>query len=108
MCVTQGKTQGISSRLKCGHPINILHSSRPDRSGRLSSGCSSKIKNAFQWDAYRRLVDRIPACTVQGCMSASGGGCLPGGYLPLVPGHPPCLQSDTCENMTYANIVCGR
>ena len=26
----------------------------------------SKNKNAFQWDAYRPLVDRIPACTVQG------------------------------------------
>ena len=25
-----------------------------------------KYKNAFQWDAYRPLVDRIPACTGQG------------------------------------------
>ena len=25
-------------------------------------------KNAFQWDAYRLLVDRIPACTGQGAM----------------------------------------
>ena len=23
-------------------------------------------KNAFQWDAYRPIVDRIPACTAQG------------------------------------------
>ena len=23
-------------------------------------------KNAFQWDAYRSLVDRIPACTARG------------------------------------------
>ena len=32
-------------------------------------------KNAFQWDAYRPLVDRIPACTGQ------GRGCLPVGCL---------------------------
>ena len=46
-------------------------------------------KNAFQWDAYRPLVDRIPACTAQGVVSAQRGvsdqglfaqeGCLPGG-----------------------------
>ena len=29
-------------------------------------------KNAFQWDAYRPFVDRIPACTVAG-----GGGGVP-------------------------------
>ena len=34
-------------------------------------------KNEFQWDAYCPLVDRIPACTVQGrCLPR---GCLPGG-----------------------------
>ena len=32
-------------------------------------------KNAFQWDAYRPLVDHIPACTVQG---VSAWGCFPG------------------------------
>ena len=39
-------------------------------------------KNAFQWDAYRPLVDCIPACTTQGVstrgVSARGG--LPGGW----------------------------
>ena len=35
-----------------------------------------KHKNAFQWDAYRPLVDYIPACTALG-VSAQGG--LPGG-----------------------------
>ena len=33
-------------------------------------------KNAFQWVAYRPLVDHIPACTV------ARGVYLPGGYLP--------------------------
>ena len=61
-------------------------------------------KNAFQWDAYHPLVDRIPACTAKGrglypsmhwargCVSqhalgrgvsalgvSAQGGCLPGG-----------------------------
>ena len=43
-------------------------------------------KNAFQWDAYRPLFDRIPACTVQGVSAQGGvclGGCLPGGCLPM-------------------------
>ena len=39
-----------------------------------------KNKNAFQWDAYCRLVDWIPACTAQGCLSrgVSARGCLLG------------------------------
>ena len=36
-------------------------------------------KNAFQWDAYRPLVDRIPACTVAGGVPAWGCTCLGGG-----------------------------
>ena len=45
-------------------------------------------KNAFQWDAYRLFVDRIPTCTGQGGCLPGGWGCLPGGEgcLPLVPG----------------------
>ena len=40
-------------------------------------------KNAFQWDAYRPLVDRILACTAQRGVSALGRGVCPGGvYLP--------------------------
>ena len=40
-------------------------------------------KNAFQWDAYRPLVDRIPVCTVV------GGVYLPRGvYLPKGGGVP--------------------
>ena len=80
-------------------------------------------RNAFQWDAYRPLVDRIPACTVQeGCLPRGeclpGGGCLPrgrclprrgvsaqeegclpggGGYPSMQLGRPPCVQTDTCE-----------
>ena len=45
-------------------------------------------KNAFQWDAYRPLVDRIPACTVAGGTCPGGepaqGGCTyPGGCTSL-------------------------
>ena len=94
-------------------------------------------KNAFQWDAYCLLVDCIPTCTVggvpRGCVcpggmraqggclprvvvgvcpggvclvgvSAQGGGVCPGGVLP----HPPCGQTDTRENITFTNFVCGR
>ena len=41
-------------------------------------------KNALQWDAYRPLVDRIPACTAWGCLPGGvclGGVCPDGGYL---------------------------
>ena len=37
----------------------------------------SEYKIEFQYDAYRPLVDRIPACTARGCLpggvSAQGG-----------------------------------
>ena len=53
-------------------------------------------KNAFQWDAYRPVVDRILACTAQ------GGGCLSGGMSaqgvsPSGPGVciPACNGADT-------------
>ena len=39
-------------------------------------------KNAFQWDAYRPLVDRIPACNAQGGGGVCPGGVCPGGCLP--------------------------
>ena len=35
-------------------------------------------KIAFQWDAYRPLVDHIPACTGRGGVSAWGGGVCQG------------------------------
>ena len=72
----------------------------------------------FQWDAYRQLVDRFPVCTGGVCQ---GEGCLPrvGVYLwsqrAVCHTHPwdqwytpPCGQTDTCENITFANFVCGR
>ena len=55
-------------------------------------------KNAFQWDEYRPLVDRIPACTMAGgCTCLGGGGTFPGGFPPggctssggTCPGLPP-------------------
>ena len=50
-------------------------------------------KNALQWDAYRPLVDRIPACTVAGGkVTAQGGVPAQGVYLP---GGCTCLGS-TC------------
>ena len=60
-------------------------------------------------------------CLQSGCLS--GGGVCPGGCLPLVLGRgvcvvcvsqyamgqtPPCGQTDTCENTTFAASVCGR
>ena len=51
----------------------------------ITDACENKY--AFQWDAYRPLVDRIPACTAQGGIcprgggAARGGGCLPKGSL---------------------------
>ena len=30
-----------------------------------SADCPPNYKNAFQWDAYRPLVDSIPACTAR-------------------------------------------
>ena len=104
----------------------------------LTPSCN---KNAFKWDAYHPLVDRIPACTGQvgvsqhaldrGCvsqhalgrgvsaqgMSAQGGvcpeGCLHRGVWQTLPPrtkgrHPPTRgQTDTCENITFANFVSG-
>ena len=32
----------------------------------LSNSIQQTNKNAFQWDAYHPLVDRLPACTGQG------------------------------------------
>ena len=97
-------------------------------------------KNAFQWDAYHPLVDRIPACTGQvgvsqhaldrgvcipACtgqgvsaqgMSAQGGvcpeGCLHRGVWQTLPRGPKADtptrgQTDTCENITFANFVSG-
>ena len=47
-------------------------------------------KNAFQWDAYRPLVDHIPACTVQGKVWR----CLPRGCVSQhAMGQTPCGQT---------------
>ena len=48
-------------------------------------------KNAFQWDAYRPLVDRIPAHTVRGVNLHRGY--LPGG-VPAWGTPPPREQND--------------
>ena len=61
-------------------------------------------KNAFQWDAYCPLVDRIPACTVGG-VYLSGGVYLPGGVSAwecTCPGTPPSVNrmTDRCKNIT--------
>ena len=84
-------------------------------------------KNAFQWDAYRTLVDRIYQHALREVCLWSQEGLPRGVSLPLVPGgvclwsgggavyismqwgrHPPCGQTDTCENITFANFVYGR
>ena len=46
-----------------------------------------------------------------GVVSALGGGLLPGGYIPPcteADTHPPCGQTDACENITLAQLRCGR
>ena len=102
-------------------------------------------KNAFQWDAYRPLVNCMLqsangggiVCSwggVPGGLPGLGGvcsggvpgpGCVPGleGCLvwgSLLPGGmgipacteadipPPCGQTDACENITLAQLRCGR
>ena len=84
-------------------------------------------KNAFQWDAYRTLVDRIyqhalsrglplvPGGSAQRSVTATSPGMVsasgPGGgslYQHAMGQTPPCGQTDTCENITFANFVCGR
>ena len=67
-------------------------------------------KNAFQWDAYHPLVDRIPACTGQGggvypSMHWAGGCVYPsmhwaGGCLDIPKGGGGCLPIGVS--------VCGR
>ena len=94
---------------------------------------SFRNKNAFQWDAFRPLADRIPACIAlgvsaqEGCVFlrgvcpgrrgrvggwvCPGGSAQGGGRIPACNGADTTLprgQTDTCENITFANFVCGR
>ena len=56
---------------------------RPEKLSKVPCSWPSKYKNAFQWDAYRRLVECIPACTAQ-------GGVCPGVYPSMQwARHPP-------------------
>ena len=82
------------------------------------------IKSTRLHSSGSKLVDRIPACTVaggggvhafgtcRGGVPAQGG--LPAGGVPAqggtCPGTSPrhCGQTDTCNNITFANFVCGR
>ena len=54
-------------------------------------------KIAFQYDAYRPLVDRIPECTAQG-----DGGVCPGCVCLGVPAQTPPVNrmTDRCKNIT--------
>ena len=49
---------------------------------------SKNNKNAFQWDAYRPLVDRIPACTAQRGGGVPAGGVPAQGVVPDQGGVP--------------------
>ena len=75
-----------------------------------------------------RLLPISPSMHCGGCLLGGrgyllpGGVCFggvsgPGGCLPIIRDvypsmqwgkHPPCGQTDTCENITFANFVCGR
>ena len=109
------------------YSVNKLHfACTPGRSRNIIN------KNALQWDAYRPLVDNIPACTVGrgrvstgqvGCLplgegvSAQGcvcpgmclpGGCLPRGCIQACNGADiPRGQTDTPQGQTdtYENIT---
>ena len=78
-------------------------------------------KNAFQWDAYHPLVDRISPALCRGVSArgvsarggvcprgvCSGGGVCSGVYSSMQWSRhpPPCGQTDTCENITFANFI---
>ena len=59
-----------------------------------------KTRNAFQWDAYRPLVDRILACTAQG-----GGGSVSqhalgrGVCIPACTGQGVCIPACTWQGV---------
>ena len=61
------------------------------------------------WGAYLPRGGTCPGgCICQGGVPARGmylpgGTCLGG----TCPDTPPCRQTDTCENITFANFVCG-
>ena len=67
--------------ISVNRPLFVLHDL-------FSNSCLKRMarsdKNAFQWDAYRPLIDRILACNVQGVYPSMhrARGCLPGGCLP--------------------------
>ena len=74
-------------------------------------------KNAFQEDAYRLLVDHggVHGACVWICVCPVGvcTGCVhtlqTQRQTPLDPEvDTPRGQTDTCENITFANFVCGR
>ena len=72
-----GKSSNLANLTKCMmHELwlsGCLVTLRAD-----TQDVSISKKNAFQWDAYHPLVDRIPACTGQGGV-CPGEGCLPRG-----------------------------
>ena len=57
----------LSVSVSVNAPLNLLNFVRTKGKWNFHQD-----KYAFQWDAYRPLVDCIPACTVCG-----GGGCIP-------------------------------
>ena len=51
----------------------------------------------------RGCVPGLVVYLVWGDVPGPGGCTCPGTHLP-----PPCGQTDTCKNITFANFVCGR
>ena len=65
-----------------------------------------KDKNAFQWDAYRPLIDRIPESASRGVWSR--GVSAPGGGIPACTeaDPPPLTESQTpVKTLPWPNFV---
>ena len=121
----------MKSKQSCVGYINASNGSCGKVRMHSSGMCTARLLTVSQ---HARAGGIIPACTLQGrgClprgMSAwrgggvcTGGGVCKGSCLPRegvsaqgrqTPPGPeadsPCGQTDTCENITFANFVCWR
>ena len=86
---------------------------------------SARMVSALGGVSAPRAVSALAGCLLLRGVSARGvsakggllqgglssGGSAPGGYIPActeADTPPPCGQTDTCENITLAQLHCGR